>query len=119
MNCIKIDLFYTDTFIHPIIELDQIRMTSLEEISAMKLDVIARNGRKKDFWDIHELQNHYSLIEMASFHENRYPFTHNMETIKSKLIDFSLADEDFDPICLRGKHWELIKLDMIDYASTL
>jgi hypothetical protein len=29
------------------------------------------------------------------------------------LIDFKVADEDFDPRCLKGKHWELIKLDLL------
>jgi hypothetical protein len=24
--------------------------------------------------------------------------------------------DDFDPICLKGKHWEIIKLDIIDFA---
>ena len=27
------------------------------------------------------------------------------------------ADKDFDPICLRGKHWELIKLDFTTLLS--
>ena len=28
-----------------------------------------------------------------------------------KLVDFQVADNDADPICLKGKYWELIKLD--------
>jgi hypothetical protein len=35
--------------------LDNIRMATSEEITAMKIDVILRGGRKKDFWDVHEL----------------------------------------------------------------
>ncbi len=37
--------------------------------------------------------------------------------IRSSFSDFTLADDDFDPICLKGKHWEIIKLDMIDFAK--
>ena len=59
-NCIKLDVYYTDKFIHPINLIDNIRLASIEEIIAMKIDVIARRGRKKDFWDIHELMNNYS-----------------------------------------------------------
>ena len=27
------------------------------------------------------------------------------------------ADDDIDPICLKGKHWEKIKLDIKDVAQ--
>ncbi len=36
------------------------------------------------------------------------------EEIVKKLTDFDMADTDFDPICLKGKHWELIKLDIVE-----
>jgi hypothetical protein len=32
--------------------------------------------------------------------------------ILKNFTDFSLADEDFDPICLKGKYWEFIKEDI-------
>lgn len=48
-NTIKLDIFYTDAFIQPFIEIDGIRMATIEEIIAMKVDVIQRFGRKKDF----------------------------------------------------------------------
>jgi len=48
-NTIKLDIFYTDTFIQPYIEEDGIRMATIEEIIAMKVDIIQRGGRKKDF----------------------------------------------------------------------
>ena len=37
---IKLDLFYTDEFIDGITMIDDIRIASVEEIIAMKLDVI-------------------------------------------------------------------------------
>ncbi|MDN3725323.1 nucleotidyl transferase AbiEii/AbiGii toxin family protein [Aequorivita sp. SDUM287046] len=54
-NAIKLDIYYTDPFVFPLLEVDNIRLASKEEIAAMKLEVIANGGRKKDFWDIHEL----------------------------------------------------------------
>jgi hypothetical protein len=56
---------------------------------------------------------------MTLLHEQRYPFSFDKEKLKEKLIDFSGADEDFDPVCLRGKHWELIKLDMLDLSKKI
>jgi hypothetical protein len=33
------------------------------------------------------------------------------------LTNFEQADEDFDPICLRQKYWELIKLDLSELSE--
>ena len=117
-NCIKLDLFYTDPFIDEVVLTDTIRMATVEEIIAMKLDVISRMGRKKDFWDIHELKNNFTMAEMVALHEKRYPYTHDKELLINNFTDFSEADDDFEPDCLRGKHWELIKLDIIEFVNT-
>lgn len=118
-HCIKLDLYYTDKYFEDFLLIDNIRMASIPEIIAMKLDVIMRTGRKKDFWDINELKDTYSINPMASFHESRYPYTFNKEVLKEKLKDFSKADIDFDPVCLRGHHWELIKLDMHELSDAI
>ncbi len=116
-ECIKVDVFYTDPFIEPILEVDNIRMASIQEIIAMKLDVILRGGRKKDFWDIHELTQKFSFKHMLALHKKRYPYSHNAKKIKTNFTNFSEADNDFEPICLKQKYWEVIKLDMIDFVN--
>jgi Nucleotidyl transferase AbiEii toxin, Type IV TA system len=116
-DCVKLDLYYTDAYIQELVLVDGIRLATLEEIIAMKIDVIWRIGRKKDFWDLHELMNDYTLNDMLSLHEKRYPWTHDEALIKANFSQFSNADEDFDPICLKGKYWEIIKLDMIDFVK--
>jgi hypothetical protein len=63
-ECLKLDLFYTETFIREVIIIDGIRLAAEEEIIAMKIEVVSGGGRKKDFWDIHELQDDYSIEEM-------------------------------------------------------
>lgn len=118
-DCIKLDLFYTDEFIDELQLIDGIRLASVEEIIAMKIDVISRSGRKKDFWDIHELMEDYSIDQMLALHEKRYPYTHDIKLIKSNFTEFTGADDDFDPVCLKSKHWEVIKLDMIDFVKEL
>lgn len=111
---VKLDVFYTDTFIQPPLIEDGIRMTTMEEIIAMKLDVVQRIGRKKDFWDLHELLPQYNISTMLALHKQRYPYTHDQELILNNFINFEFADDDFDPICLRGKYWEFIKEDIVD-----
>lgn len=114
---VKLDLFYTDKFIFPIVEFENIRIASIEEIIAMKLDVIARGGRKKDFWDIHALMDKFSLKEMLSIYESRYPFNFSATEIKKGLINFENTNHDPNPNCLLGKYWELIKLDIEEYNA--
>lgn len=118
-QCIKLDLYYTDSFIRPIFEIDGLRLASIEEIIAMKIDIIARSGRKKDFWDIHELLETYSIEQMLGFHKERYPYSHDRQEIIANFTKFEQADDDFNPICLRGKYWETIKLDLIEYLVRL
>ncbi len=116
-ECIKLDIYYTDSFIRPAIEIAEIRMATIEEIIAMKVDVISRSGRKKDFWDIHELSDDFSIDEMIALHKERYPYSHNEQEIRASFINFVNADDDFEPICLSGKYWELIKLDIVNWAG--
>ena len=39
------------------------------------------------------------------------------EELLDKLTDFTEADADPDPICLLGKEWDEIKLDLADAAE--
>ncbi|HEY8956269.1 nucleotidyl transferase AbiEii/AbiGii toxin family protein [Chitinophaga sp.] len=116
-DAIKLDLYYTDKFIQPIFKVDNVRMATIEEIIAMKLDVIQRGGRKKDFWDLHELIDRYSPQQMISLHQQRYPFNHDEIVIQKNFVNFGNADDDFEPVCLMGKHWEIIKLDIMEYIQ--
>ncbi len=87
-------------------------MITIEEIIAMKIDVVQRGGRKKDFWDLHELLSHYDIKTMLELHKLRYQYSHDKDMIIENFSDFRSADNDFDPICLRGKYWEFIKEDI-------
>ena len=48
---------------------------------------------------------------MLDFYEKRFPYNHSRHELLDMLTNFTAANEDFDPICLRKKYWELIKLD--------
>jgi hypothetical protein len=90
---------------------DGIRMATIEEIIAMKVDVIQRFGRKKDFWDLHDLLDSYSISQMIDLHEQRYPYTHDKDLIIQNFTIFDQADDDLTPICFKGKYWEFLKED--------
>ena len=111
---VKLDLYYKDEIIDPCDIIDNIRIASVNDVVAMKIDVISRIGRKKDFWDLHELLNIYSINEMIELHKQRYEYTHERDQIIKNFTSFDSADEDIDPICFKGKYWELIKLDFVE-----
>lgn len=110
-DLVKLDFFYTDVFVFPMIATEGIRLASKEEIIAMKLEIIGQGGRKKDFWDLYELMQDYSLLQMIQFYGKRYPYGFSEAEIIANLTSFEKANDDFDPICLRNHYWELIKLD--------
>jgi hypothetical protein len=110
-KAIKLDMFYTDPFIRVPLVINNIRMAGAEDISTMKLELISGGGRKKDFWDIAELLERYPLSELIGFYKEKYPFF-DCNKVLAGLTDFSLAEEMDDPICLKNKVWELIKLDI-------
>jgi predicted nucleotidyltransferase component of viral defense system len=114
LDNVKLDVNYTDSFIQEPLFVEGVRLATVQEIMAMKMEIIQSVGRKKDFWDIHEVLDHYSVEEMIGLHQERYPYGHNRELIIKNLSDFTKADKEIDPDCLRGKHWELIKLDMLE-----
>jgi predicted nucleotidyltransferase component of viral defense system len=60
-------------WIGPFVEEDGIRLASMEDICAMKLNAIAGNGtRIKDFVDVAYLSSVFSLRQMLSFYEGKY-----------------------------------------------
>lgn len=118
-NALKLDIYYTDPFVFPLLEEGNIRLASNEEIAAMKFEVIANGGRKKDFWDIHELLDVFTLKQMLDFYEQRNPYGATREELLEQCIDFSLAEDDLTPNCYKDKVWELIKLDIEEQVQNL
>lgn len=119
-NAIKLDIYYTnEPFVFPLLVEDNVRLASKEEIAAMKFEVISNGGRKKDFWDIHELLDVFTLEQMLAFYEQRNPYGSTRQELLEACLDFSIAEDDFTPNCYRGKVWELIKIDIEEQAQNL
>jgi hypothetical protein len=110
---VKVDLYYTDEFIFDELVVGNIRMATEYEIIAMKLEVVLNSGRKKDFWDLHYYLDKLSIDEMIGLYKKRYPYN-DCSNIKSQFVNFELADADFDPLCLLGRSWDIIKLDFLE-----
>ena len=116
-NLIKLDLYYTKPFISPMEIVDGIRLAGIEDIVAMKLEAIGNGGRKKDFWDIHELRKQYPLAQMLELYRERYPYSYSKHEILYALENFNQADSMPDPKCLLKKSWPFIKMDLYNWVE--
>lgn len=66
------------------VSLQGVRMASIEDIAAMKLNAIVINGsRWKDFADVYELLEHRSLAQMLNYYEMKYPNVNKVTAFKS------------------------------------
>jgi tRNA(Leu) C34 or U34 (ribose-2'-O)-methylase TrmL len=76
---------------------------------AMKVAAILKRAVKKDFWDIAELLEHYTIHELINSYNNKYPNQQLLISIPQALTYFVEAEESEDPICLKGQTWSNIK----------
>lgn len=75
----------------------------------MKVQAILGRGKKKDFWDVAELLNHYSIEDFINFHKEKYSTQNLFITVPHAITYFADADESEDPISLKNQNWDSIK----------
>ncbi len=107
---IKVDMvYYPHPIIYPIEYYESTRMYATEDIAAMKVQAILGRGKKKNFWDMAELLKWYSLNEIISFHQKKYPSRQLLISIPQAVSYFEDGDESEDPISLKGQTLESVK----------
>lgn len=74
----------------------------------MKLNAITNRGAKKDFYDIYELLQQYSLFKLINLYKQKYP-ERNVFTLIKSLSYFDDANVEPEPISLRKISWKDIK----------
>lgn len=97
---------------------DDIRLESIPDIIAMKLDAISHNGtRIKDFIDIATLSTRYSLNEMLQFYLAKYPNANVLMPVKS-LVYFGDINFNESVVMLNGAFdWEKIAQRLVDMTE--
>jgi predicted nucleotidyltransferase component of viral defense system len=110
INEIKVDLVrFRHPLIRPVREIDGIRMFSVEDILAMKVQAVLSRGRKKDFWDIAKLLQYYSVLDFIDFHKAKNSTQNLMITVPQAITYFDDANDDADPISHKGQTWDSVK----------
>ncbi len=107
---IKVDIVYfPHQPIAEIEEIDNIRMYSSADISAMKIQAILGRAKKKDFWDLHELLRHFSLQQLMDWHKQKYPSQMLAISIPNAITYFTEAEDSETPVSFKGQTWDQIK----------
>jgi hypothetical protein len=86
-------LIHQYSHVMPLVNAEGIRMSSLEDIAAMKINAIAGNGsRIKDFVDIHYLLKELSYEQMLDAYSAKYP---NIDVKQARMSLLYFDDIDF------------------------
>lgn len=115
INGIKTDFITHDYLvINPLVTHDTLRIISMEDIGAMKLNAIAHQGnRQKDFYDMYFLLSHFSLRFLLNAYELKYPMSNTVIPLKA-LVYFQDIDFDIEyPILTKHVTFEKVKERLI------
>lgn len=116
---IKIDHLY-----HPYPLLERIetegalRIMSVTDVSAMKVNAVTNRGSKKDFIDLYALHLNGIKLNQSINHFCR-KYTGNKFLAIRSLLWLQDADEEPDPLFLNGWTWALVREKMLHLAETL
>ncbi len=110
LNNVKVDLIrHPHPLIRPEKKIEGLRFFSTEDIIAMKVQAILGRGKKKDFWDVAELLQHYTVGDFVQYHEEKYASQHLLISIPQALTYFAEAEETEEPISLKKQTWPQVK----------
>lgn len=115
---IKVDIVhFPHQPIAPFEVYEKIRFYSDADIAAMKIQAILGRGKKKDFWDLYELMQHYSLQQIIDWHKQKYPSQMLAISIPHAITYFVDAEESETPVSFKNQTWEGIKKDISKVVS--
>lgn len=110
---VKVDFVsYRYDFINPPIIQDDLKLASIPDIAAMKLAAITGRGSRKDFIDLSFLLDIYTLPEIFSFYNKKFPDGSEFLVYKS-LVYFEDAEIEPMPIMIKPVNWEDVKNKII------
>lgn len=110
---VKVDIVhFPHQPIAPVEEEDEIRMYSVADIAAMKIQAILGRAQKKDFWDLHELLHYYPLQQLIDWHRQKYPGQMLAISIPHAVTYFADAEDSEAPVSYKEQTWEQIKKEI-------
>lgn len=113
INDVKVDMVsYPYNWLEIDIKEKGIRMASPKDIAAMKINAINNRGSKKDFFDLNQLLQKFTLKSIIDFYLEKYPNGSQFMALKS-ITYFEDAEEEDDPEILNQTTWADVKAQIL------
>ena len=101
---------YGYPLVKPLVEMEDVRLASMEDIALMKLGALLSRAMRKDFYDLYFICQKIPLRRLLDLAPQKYPSVRDFETQTVKrLIYFENAEQDVDPIMLLPITWAAVK----------
>ncbi|GAB2795753.1 nucleotidyl transferase AbiEii/AbiGii toxin family protein [Rhabdobacter roseus] len=116
---VKVDIVLHEyPYLRGVEVIEGIRLVAVEDIIPMKLEAMATRGVKKDFWDIAELLEHYSLAQMLGWYQEKYQ-NNDIGHVVMSMTYFEDAElQKENPQDLKGISWKQVKAKMKKAVAT-
>lgn len=114
IDSVKVDFIsHKYPLIKNIREVEHIKLYSVEDIAAMKLNAIAGNGtRSKDFIDLYFLLKEYSVTQLIDFYSQKYKTRNTFHVVKSMVYFDDISLQDW-PVMVLEKNLNMDKVKKI------
>jgi hypothetical protein len=98
----KLDIYnWAVKFIRPAVVEGDVRLASLEDIAAFKLDAICHRKEKKDYVDIAVLLERFTFGQMLAFYREKFP-SNDKRVVLAQILDFEGMENSVEPVMLIG-----------------
>lgn len=113
LDGIKVDFVHYDyPWLNPPLKVDGLTLATPPDIAAMKVNAIEGRGSKKDFIDLYYLLRHYTLKDVLSFYQQKYP-EHSVFRALMSMSYFEDADIQPTPRLFADVSWEEMKQSIL------
>ncbi len=83
---------YPYPLIRPLVSYETVKLASIEDIIAMKIEAIITRGKKRDFVDMYFAMRRYGIKRVLSFFKEKYPEAFNEYNCVTALTYFEGAE---------------------------
>lgn len=111
---------YGYPLVAPLIEKENARLASIEDIALMKMDALLSRAARKDFYDLYFICQRIPLRRLFDLAPQKYPSVRDFEaqTIK-RLVYFENAEQDAEPALLHPVTWQAVKEYFVSQAASI
>lgn len=96
----KLDIYnWAVKFIRPVKQEGAVRLASLEDIAAFKLDAICHRKEKKDYVDTAILLEKFSFGQMLDFYKEKFPMN-DKRIVLTQILDIDGWENSIEPVML-------------------